>query len=72
MKTDADWLERALDDALAMTFPASDPVALTRRRPPMTTNVHRVGEQSLTKNSTTGGVPASAVDQARTRVLVSL
>jgi hypothetical protein len=28
MKTTADGIERALDDALRMTFPASDPVAV--------------------------------------------
>ena len=28
MKTIADHAERALDDALSMTFPASDPVAV--------------------------------------------
>jgi hypothetical protein len=28
MKTIADGIERALDDALRMTFPASDPVAV--------------------------------------------
>ena len=28
MKTIADHVERALDDALSMTFPASDPVAV--------------------------------------------
>lgn len=41
MKTIADHAERALDDALSMTFPASDPVAISIPDEPSRTPIER-------------------------------
>ncbi len=40
MKTSADHVERALDDALDMTFPASDPVAVFVPEVPVESGAH--------------------------------
>jgi hypothetical protein len=41
MNTKADHVELALDDALSMTFPASDPVAVFIRCAPVTVRIER-------------------------------
>jgi hypothetical protein len=41
MNTKADHVEQALDDALSMTFPASDPVAVFMRGAPAEKRIER-------------------------------
>jgi hypothetical protein len=45
----ANAIERALDEALSMTFPASDPVAISVPAAPQAADVHQRGAASITQ-----------------------